>query len=52
VWEEACDRSLVARRSSANGTAIVVVTDAGQRFLQTHRRPRPAASEPSQLAAE
>ena len=52
VWEEACDRSLVARRSSANGTAIVVVTEAGQRFLQTRRRPRPAASEPARIAAE
>jgi hypothetical protein len=52
VWEEACDRGLVARRSSASGTAIVVVTEAGQRFLQTRRRPRPAASEPARIAAE
>ena len=52
VWEEACDHGLVARRSSASGTAIVVVTDAGQRFLRTHHRPRPAASEPARLAAE
>jgi hypothetical protein len=51
VWEEACDRGLVARRSSTSGTAIVVVTDAGQLFLQMHRRHRPAASEPT-LAAE
>jgi len=52
VWEEACDRGLVARRTSMSGTAIVVVTDAGQRFLQTHRRPRPTASEPTRIAAQ
>jgi hypothetical protein len=51
VWEEACDRGLVARRSSASGAAIVMVTDTGRQFLRTHRRPRPAASEPTRLAA-
>jgi hypothetical protein len=52
VWEEACDRGLVARRSSTNGGAIVVVTDAGQRLLGMQRRPQPAAIEPTRIAAE
>ena len=52
VWEEACDRGLVARRSSESGTAIVVVTDVGQRFLQTHQRQRSVVQEPTRLAAE
>ncbi len=52
IWEEACDRGLVARRISSSGSAIVVVTDAGQRFLRLHRQSRPAANEPARLAAE
>ncbi len=52
IWEEACDRGLVARRSTEAGTAVVVVTNAGQRFLRTHRRSRPAGTEPARLAAE
>ena len=52
VWEEACDRGLVARRSCASGTAIVVVTDTGHRFLRTHHRPHQPASEPPRIAAE
>jgi hypothetical protein len=34
------------------GTAIVVVTDAGQRFLRMHHQPRSAGSEPTRIAAE
>jgi hypothetical protein len=52
VWEEACDRGLVARRSSTSGSAIVVVTEAGRRFLGIQRRPRTAAGEPARIAAE
>src|ERR1700758_3852493 len=46
VWEETCDRGLVARRSDASGTAVIVVTDAGQRFLGMHQRLRPAVGKP------
>lgn len=36
VWEDAVDRGLVARKSAAEG-AIVVVTERGRKFLDTHR---------------
>ncbi len=52
IWEEACDRGLVARRSSSSGGAIVVVTEAGQRLLRMQRRARPGTAEPTWLAAE
>jgi hypothetical protein len=41
VWEEAHDRGLVARVRGADGTALVVVTEAGRAFS--------AARRPSQL---
>jgi len=37
VWEEACDRGLVKRTSSADGT-VVVVTEPGRRLLRRHGR--------------
>ncbi len=37
VWEEACDRGLVARRH-AHGQAWVTVTPAGNALLRAHRR--------------
>ena len=36
VWEEACERGLVARRFVRGEGASVHVTEAGQRFLTMH----------------
>jgi hypothetical protein len=36
VWEDAVDRGLVARKTSAEG-AIVVVTPRGRKFLEARR---------------
>jgi hypothetical protein len=38
VWEEACDRGLVARTSVPGQGASVVVTTAGRNFLRQHGR--------------
>jgi hypothetical protein len=38
VWEEACDRGLVARKAVEGSGTIVVITEAGQSFL--HERSR------------
>jgi hypothetical protein len=43
VWEEACDRGLVARTSIPGRGALVVATTAGRKFLQQHGRPSAAA---------
>ena len=43
VWEEACDRGLVARTSIPGRGALVVATTAGRKFLQQHDRPSAAA---------
>jgi hypothetical protein len=38
VWEEACDRGLVARKPVDGRGTIVEVTASGTRFLREHRR--------------
>ena len=38
VWEEACDRGLVARRPVDGRGTIVEVTASGARFLRQHQR--------------
>ena len=38
VWEDAVDRGYVERRSSQNGTTMVITTAAGQTFLRAHGR--------------
>ena len=38
VWEDAVDRGLVARRMSAEGTPVVLLTAAGERLLSEHGR--------------
>jgi hypothetical protein len=43
VWEEACDRGLVARTSVPGRGALVVATTSGRKFLQQHGRPSAAA---------
>ena len=43
VWEEACDRGLVARTSVPGRGALVVATTSGRKFLQQHGRPSGAA---------
>jgi len=43
VWEEACDRGLVARRSVPGRGTLVVATTSGRKFLQQHGRPSVAA---------
>jgi hypothetical protein len=43
VWEEACDRGLVARTSVPGRGALVVATTSGCKFLQQHGRPSAAA---------
>jgi hypothetical protein len=52
VWEEACDRGLVARESAPGRGVLVRVTASGREFLRAHGRPLPAATEPVRLAAE
>ena len=37
VWEEACDRGLVKRTASKDGT-IMVITEPGRRLLRQHGR--------------
>lgn len=37
VWEEANDRGFVERRHELGQTAMVVVTDAGERYLRERR---------------
>jgi hypothetical protein len=49
VWEEACDRGLVTRRSAPDGGALVMVTADGRRYLHQHRRP--CGVEPAGKAA-
>jgi hypothetical protein len=39
VWEEACDRGLVARTSVPGRGALVVATTSGRKLLQQHGRP-------------
>ena len=38
VWEEACDRGLVARTTISGQGASVVATTAGRNFLRQHGR--------------
>jgi len=38
VWEEACDRRLVARRPSVGRGTVVEVTASGMQFLHAHHR--------------
>jgi hypothetical protein len=52
VWEEACDRGLVARENAPGRSVLVVVTPAGRRFLQLHGRRLPPSSEAVRQAAE
>jgi hypothetical protein len=52
VWEEACDRGLVARNSVPGRAVLVTVTPAGRKFLRLHRRPLRTSSEPVRQAAE
>ena len=42
VWEEACDRGLVARTSVPGRGALVVATTSGRKLLQQHGRPNVA----------
>jgi len=50
VWEEACDRGLVARTSVPGRGALVVATTSGRKFLQQHGR-LSAAAVPERGAA-
>lgn len=46
VWEDAIERGLVMRKPVAGQGTIVVVTEAGQRYLKARRpatKPEPAA---------
>ncbi len=38
VWEDAIDRAFVRREPAGDGSVHVVVTPAGRRYLQDHRR--------------
>ena len=38
VWEDAVDRGLVARRMSAEGTPVVLLTSAGEHLLRQSGR--------------
>jgi hypothetical protein len=50
VWEDAIERGLVMRKPVAGQGTIVVVTDAGRRFL-SERRPAMAPEEAPLLRA-
>jgi len=42
VWEDAVDRGYLARQVVAGRGTMVVMTDAGRRFLREHGRSAPA----------
>ena len=39
VWEDAVDRGYLTREHTAERGTMVIVTQEGQRFLQSHGRP-------------
>jgi hypothetical protein len=45
VWEEACERGLVARRGGGEGAVLVEATAAGLAFLEANGR-RPRVTDP------
>jgi hypothetical protein len=45
VWEDAEERGLVTRRSTAGDGVMVLATDAGRELLRTHGRGRRASKK-------